>query len=137
LRAADRARYGFAVFDRDLHPTLRFLLAALAFRKGEALAYADLRHDSGHTAKDPAGGQVESVADPALTREWRRDRRQAASPGIFCGFSCFRPFEIEWHRRHLDYGEAQSFQDLLLCRSLRLIGDGLHAAIAGSSRISV
>jgi hypothetical protein len=45
--------------------------------------------------------------------------------------------ESEWHRRHLDYAEAQSFKDLLLCRSLRLIGDELHAGLAGSSRISV
>src|SRR5207248_660882 len=43
----------------------------------------------------------------------------------------------EGRRRNLDYGEAQSFQDLLLCRSLRLIGDELHAGLAGSSRISV
>jgi hypothetical protein len=43
----------------------------------------------------------------------------------------------EGRRRNLDYGEAQSFQDLLLCRSLRLIGDELHAGFTGSSRISV
>jgi hypothetical protein len=43
----------------------------------------------------------------------------------------------EWGRRNLDYGEAQSFQDLLLCRSLRLVGDELHAGLAGSSWISV
>jgi hypothetical protein len=30
-------------------------------------------------------------------------------------------------RRHLDYGEAQSFQDLPLCRFLRLIWDELDA----------
>ena len=40
-------------------------------------------------------------------------------------------------RRNLDYSEAQSFQDLLLRRSLRGIGDELHAGLAGSSRISV
>ena len=43
----------------------------------------------------------------------------------------------EWHGRHLDYGEAQSFQDLLFCRSLRLIGNELHAGLAGSPWISV
>ena len=43
----------------------------------------------------------------------------------------------EGRGRNLDYGEAQSFQDLLLCRSLRLIGDELHAGLTGSSRISV
>jgi hypothetical protein len=43
----------------------------------------------------------------------------------------------EGHRRHLDYGEAQSFQDLPLCRFLRLIGDELDAGLAGSSGISV
>src|SRR6476660_8905279 len=43
----------------------------------------------------------------------------------------------EGRRRNLDYGEAQSFQDLLLCRSLRLVGDELHAGLAGSSWISV
>ena len=43
----------------------------------------------------------------------------------------------EWHRRHLDYGKAQSFQDLLFCRSLRLIGNELHAGLAGSPWISV
>jgi hypothetical protein len=43
----------------------------------------------------------------------------------------------EGRRRNLDYSEAQSFQDLLLCRSLRLIGDELHASLAGSSQISV
>src|SRR5690242_16456401 len=43
----------------------------------------------------------------------------------------------EWRRRHLDHGEARSFQDLLLCRSLRLVGDELHAGLAGSPRISV
>jgi hypothetical protein len=43
----------------------------------------------------------------------------------------------EGRRRNLDYSKAQSFQDLLLCRSLRLISDELHAGLAGSSRISV
>jgi hypothetical protein len=43
----------------------------------------------------------------------------------------------EGRGRNLDYGEAQSFQDLLLRRSLRLIGDELHTGFAGSSRISV
>jgi hypothetical protein len=43
----------------------------------------------------------------------------------------------EWHGRHLDYGEAQSFQDLLFCRSLRLIGNELHARLARSPWISV
>jgi hypothetical protein len=43
----------------------------------------------------------------------------------------------EWGRRNLDYGEAQSFQDLLLCRSPRMVGDELHAGLAGSSWISV
>jgi hypothetical protein len=43
----------------------------------------------------------------------------------------------EWHRRHLDYGEAQSFQDFLFCRSLRLIWNVLHAGLAGSPWISV
>jgi hypothetical protein len=43
----------------------------------------------------------------------------------------------EWNRRHLDYCEAQSFQDLLFCRSLRLIGNELHAGLAGSPWISV
>ena len=45
--------------------------------------------------------------------------------------------ESEGRRRHLDYGEAQSFQDLPLCRFLRLIGDELDAGLAGSSGISV
>src|SRR5271170_2616735 len=40
-------------------------------------------------------------------------------------------------RRGLDYGEAQSFQNLPLRRSLRLIGDKLHAGFTGSSDISV
>jgi thioredoxin reductase (NADPH) len=35
------------------------------------------------------------------------------------------PSTGEGRRRNLDYGEAQSFQDLLLCGSLRLIGDEL------------
>jgi hypothetical protein len=43
----------------------------------------------------------------------------------------------EGRRRNLEYDEAQSFQDLLLCGSLQLIGDDLHAGLAGSSRISV
>jgi hypothetical protein len=43
----------------------------------------------------------------------------------------------EGRRRNLDYSEAQFFQELLLCRSLRGIGDELHAGLAGSSRISV
>jgi hypothetical protein len=43
----------------------------------------------------------------------------------------------EGRRRNLNYSEAQSFQDLFLDRSLRLIGDELHAGFAGSSRISV
>jgi hypothetical protein len=46
-------------------------------------------------------------------------------------------FERERHRPHLDYDETQSYKDLLLCRSLRLIGDELHAGLAGSSWISV
>jgi hypothetical protein len=45
--------------------------------------------------------------------------------------------EREGHRRHLDYGEPKSFQDLPLCRFLRLIGDELDAGLAGSSGISV
>jgi hypothetical protein len=45
--------------------------------------------------------------------------------------------ESEWHRRHLDYGEAPSLQDLFLCRFLRLIGDELDPGLAGSSGISV
>jgi hypothetical protein len=41
-------------------------------------------------------------------------------------------------RRHdLDYGEAESFQNLALCRFLRSIGDKLQTGLAGSSRISV
>ena len=43
----------------------------------------------------------------------------------------------EARRRKLDNSEAQSFQDLLLCGSLRLVGDELHAGLAGSSQISV
>jgi hypothetical protein len=43
----------------------------------------------------------------------------------------------EGRRRNLDYSKTQSFQDLLLCRSLQLISDELHAGLAGSSRISV
>jgi hypothetical protein len=43
----------------------------------------------------------------------------------------------EGRRRNLDYSEAQSFQELLLCRSLRGIGDEFHTGLAGSSRISV
>ena len=43
----------------------------------------------------------------------------------------------EGRRCNLDYSETQSFQDLLLCRSLRLISDELHAGLAGSPRISV
>jgi len=43
----------------------------------------------------------------------------------------------EGRRRNFDYSNAQSFQDLLLCRSLQLINDDLHAGLAGSSRISV
>jgi hypothetical protein len=45
--------------------------------------------------------------------------------------------ESEWHGRHIDYGEAQSFQDLLFCRSLRVIGNELHAGLAGLPWISV
>jgi hypothetical protein len=45
--------------------------------------------------------------------------------------------ESERHRRNLDDSEAQSSQDLLLCRPLRLIGDELHTGFAGSSQISV
>jgi hypothetical protein len=36
----------------------------------------------------------------------------------------------EGRRRNLDYSKAQSFQHLLLCRSLRLISDELHAGLA-------
>ena len=43
----------------------------------------------------------------------------------------------EGRRRNFDYSEAQSFQELLLCRSLRGIGDEFHTGLAGSSRISV
>jgi hypothetical protein len=43
----------------------------------------------------------------------------------------------EGRMRNLDHSETQSFQELLLCRSLRLIGDEFHAGLAGLSRISV
>jgi hypothetical protein len=43
----------------------------------------------------------------------------------------------DWHRRYLDYGEAQFFQDLLFCHSLRLIEDELYTGFAGSSQIPV
>jgi hypothetical protein len=43
----------------------------------------------------------------------------------------------EGRKRNREYDVAQSFQDLLLCRSLRLIRDELHAGFAGSSQISV
>src|SRR6202011_2650363 len=66
------------------------------------------------------------------------DRNRSSYPPMFSA-NC-RPGmarEREGHRRHLDYGEAQSFQDLPLCRFLRLIGDELDAGLAGSSGISV
>jgi len=43
----------------------------------------------------------------------------------------------EGRMRNLDYSKAQSFQELLLCRSLRGIEDEFHAGLAWSSRISV
>jgi len=66
------------------------------------------------------------------------DRNRSSYPPMFSA-NC-RPGmarESEGRRRHLDYGEAQSFQDLPLCRFLRLIGDELDAGLAGSSGISV
>lgn len=66
------------------------------------------------------------------------DRNRSSYPPMFSA-NC-RPGmarKSEGHRRHLDYGEAQSFQDLPLCRFLRLIGDELDAGLAGSSGISV
>src|ERR1700758_2369384 len=66
------------------------------------------------------------------------DRIRSSYPPMFAA-KC-RPSvapQREWHRRHPDYGEAQSFQDLLFCRSLRLIGNELHAGLAGSPWISV
>ena len=66
------------------------------------------------------------------------DRNRSYYPPMFSA-NC-RPGmarKSEGHRRHLDYGEAQSFQDLPLCRFLRLIGDELDAGLAGSSGISV
>ena len=66
------------------------------------------------------------------------DRNRSSYPPMFSA-NC-RPGmarESEGRRRHLDYGEAQSFQDLPLCRFLRLIGDELDAGLARSSGISV
>jgi hypothetical protein len=66
------------------------------------------------------------------------DRNRSSYPPMFSA-NC-RPGmarESEGRRRHLDYGEAQSFQDLPLCRFLRLIWDELDAGLAGSSGISV
>src|SRR5580704_19721024 len=66
------------------------------------------------------------------------DQNRSSYPPIFSA-SC-RPGmarESEGRRRHLDYGEAQSFQDLPLCRFPRLIGDELDAGLARSSGISV
>ena len=66
------------------------------------------------------------------------DRIRSSYPPMFSqSASRVSAPQREWRRRHLDYGEAQSFQDLLFCRSLRLIGDELHAGLAGSSWISV
>jgi hypothetical protein len=49
----------------------------------------------------------------------------------------YEPGGAQGRGRNLDYSEAPFFQDLLLCRSLRLIEDELHADLAGSSSISV
>jgi hypothetical protein len=65
------------------------------------------------------------------------DRIRSSWPPMFLARTSRMVRLSDGRRRNLDYGEAQSFQDLLLRRSLRGIGDELHAGLAGSSRISV
>jgi hypothetical protein len=83
----------------------------------------------------------EGVLDETIgprTRGLTRENSASSHPPMFS--AKYRPGvapESQWHRCNFNYGKAQSFQDLLLCRSLRLIGDELHAGLAGSSRISV
>jgi hypothetical protein len=52
------------------------------------------------------------------------DRNRSSYPPMFsanCRLGMAR--ESEWHRRHIDYGKAQFFQDLPQYRFLRLIRD--------------
>jgi len=83
-------------------------------------------------------GQPTSIASQARVSLSRSRPRSFTLAAYVLGESTSRVRRLsEARRRKLDNSEAQSFQDLLLCGSLRLVGDELHAGLAGSSQISV
>lgn len=83
-------------------------------------------------------GQRTSIASQARDFLFEKPTEIVHLGRLCSGQSTSRILRLsEGRRRNLDYGEAQSFQDLLLCGSLRLIGDELHAGLTGSSRIPV